>query len=193
MQPLQDEPGEPPNRGRVSRRTGLVFLATGLVAAGVGATLHWWRTQPKSAAEASAPLFAATFPDADGRPQPLAQWRGRILVVNFWATWCPPCVEEMPNLQKVRDQFRQRGVEVIGIGIDGAAKIAEFRDRHGLSLPLLVAGAGGSELNRALGNSSGALPFTVLIGTDGRVRQRHLGQVRVEQLQRWIESAIRAV
>jgi len=174
----------------MSRRAGLIFLATGVAAAALGAGIHWWRTEPASAADATAALFAATFPDADGRPQPLAQWRGRPLVVNFWATWCPPCVDEMPDLQKVRDSYRQRGVEVIGIGIDNAGKIAAFRDRHGLSLPLLVAAAGGSELNRALGNNSGALPYTVLIGPEGRVRERHLGRVQPEQLRRWIDSAL---
>jgi peroxiredoxin len=96
----------------------------------------------------------------------------------------------MPDLQRVRDAYRDRGVEVIGIGIDNAAKIAAFRDKHGLTLPLLVAGVGGSDLNRALGNSGGALPFTLLIGADGRIRERHLGQVKPEQLHRWLDAAL---
>lgn len=166
-------------------------LATGALAAGLGVTVNWWRTEPaRATAEATAALFEATFPDADGRPQPLSQWRGRLLVVNFWATWCPPCVEEMPLLQQVRDAYRERGVEVIGLGIDSPAKIAAFRDRHRLTLPLLVAGTGGSDLNRALGNISGALPYTVLIGTDGRVREKHLGQVQPQQLRRWLDTAL---
>jgi peroxiredoxin len=175
----------------MKRRALLTMLATGALAAGVGLAVNWWRTQPASVgAEATAAFFAATFPDAEGRPQPLSQWRGRPLVVNFWATWCPPCVEEMPDLQRVRDAYRDRGVEVIGIGIDNAAKIAAFRDKHGLTLPLLVAGVGGSDLNRALGNSGSALPFTLLIGADGRIRERHLGQVKPEQLHRWLDAAL---
>ena len=175
----------------MNRRTWTMVLATGAAAAGLGVAVNWWRTEPVAAgARATGALFAATFPDADGRPQPLSQWRGRPLVVNFWATWCPPCVEEMADLQRVRDNFRERGVEVIGIGIDNAARIAAFRDQHRLTLPLLVAGAGGSDLNRALGNSGGALPYTVLIGADGSILQRHLGQVKPEQLQRWLDSAL---
>jgi peroxiredoxin len=81
---------------------------------------------------------------------------------------------------------------VIGIGIDSAGKIAEFRDKYRITLPLLVAGAGGSQLNRALGNDSGALPYTVLIGSDGRVRERHLGQIKPEQLRRWLDRALTA-
>jgi len=175
----------------MNRRVGLAFLATGLLAAGFGAALHGWRTSPTDPDPASlAALFAATFPDADGAAQPLAQWRGRPLVVNFWATWCPPCVDEMPDLQRVRDHYREQGVEIIGIGIDNADKIASFRDRHRISLPLLVAGAGGSDLNRALGNSSGALPFTVVIAADGTVAQRHLGRVQPEQLTRWLDAVL---
>lgn len=175
----------------MNRRTGLIMLATGALAAGLGVAVNWWRTEPARATpDATAALFAATFHDADGRPQPLAQWRGQPLVVNFWATWCPPCVEEMPDLQQIREAYRDRGVEVVGIGIDSAARIAEFRDKHRITLPLLVAGIGGSDLNRALGNGSGALPFTVLIGADGSIRERQLGQVKPEQLRRWLEAAI---
>jgi peroxiredoxin len=173
----------------MSRRAGLAFVATGVLAASLGLAVNWWRTEPGVAgSDATAALFAAAFPDADGKLQPLQQWRGRTLVVNFWATWCPPCVEEMPDLQKLRDELQGKGVEVIGIGIDNATQIAAFRDKLRLTLPLLVAGAGGSELNRALGNSSGALPYTVLIDAKGRVRERHLGQVRPETLRRWIEG-----
>lgn len=177
----------------MNRRTALALLSAGGAAAGIGAAVNWWRTAPAPVADrATEDFFAAGFPDPEGNGQPLAQWRGRPLVVNFWATWCPPCVEEMPDLQRIRDEYLPRGVEVIGIGIDNARKIAEFRDRYRLTLPLLVAGVGGSDLNRALGNGSGALPFTVLIGADGRVRERHLGQVKPEQLRRWLDAALGA-
>ncbi len=177
----------------MNRRASLIMLATGALAAGVGVAVNWWRTETsRPAVVATAALYAATFPDPDGRSQPIAQWRGRPLVVNFWATWCPPCVEEMPALQQVRNEYLERGVEVIGIGIDSAGKIAEFRDKYHITLPLLAAGAGGSQLNRALGNDSGALPYTVLISSDGRVRERHLGQIKPEQLRRWLDRALAA-
>jgi peroxiredoxin len=167
------------------------MVAVGAGAAALGVAVNWRRTgtdpTPPGAIDE---FFAASFADADGHQQPLAQWRGRPLVVNFWATWCPPCVEEMPDLQQVRDAYRGRGVEVIGIGIDSAAKISDFRNRHRLTLPLLVAGVGGSDLNRRLGNSGGALPYTVLIGADGRLLQRHLGQVKPAQLRRWLDDAL---
>jgi len=175
----------------MNRRGGLILLTTGAAAAALGLAVNSWRTRPAVvAADATAQLFAATFLDGDGKPQPLAQWRGRPLVVNFWATWCPPCVEEMPDLQKVRDEYRRKGVEVIGLGIDSAPRIAAFREKHQLTLPLLVAGAGGSELYRSLGNTAGVLPFTVLIDASGRIRERRVGQVKPEQLRGWLDRLV---
>ncbi|MCS6944524.1 MAG: TlpA disulfide reductase family protein [Sutterellaceae bacterium] len=172
-------------------RVWLATFAIAVLAAGAGAGLALWRLQSEAAAsQASATLFGLTLPDADGRPQTLAQWRGRPLVINFWATWCAPCVEEMPDLQRVRDEYHARGVEIIGLGIDTAYRIRAFRDDLGLTLPLLVAGAQGSELARALGNSAGALPYTVLIAADGRVVQRRLGRIKPEELRRWLDTQV---
>ncbi len=172
-------------------RTLLAFFVTAAIAVAAGAGVAWMRVAPQPAAAADATaLFASTLDDADGQPQPLAQWKGHPLVVNFWATWCPPCVEEMPDLQRIRDEYRARGVEVIGVGIDNAAKIREFRDRLGITLPLLVAGFGGTELGRALGNQAGVLPYTVLVSHDGKVVQRKVGQVKPTELRAWLNAAL---
>ncbi|GAB4474065.1 MAG: hypothetical protein OHK0044_18570 [Burkholderiaceae bacterium] len=173
-------------------QTLLAFVATALIAVGAGAGVAWMRTAPKPVDVGAAALFGLTFDDADGRPQSMAQWKGRPLVVNFWATWCPPCVEEMPDLQRIRDEYRVRGVEVVGIGIDSAPKIREFRDRFGITFPLLVASADGTELSRKLGNQAGALPYTVLVAHDGKVVQRRLGRVKPEELRAWLDAALSA-
>lgn len=175
----------------MSRRQWLLSVAVGGAAVALGAGMAWWRTEADPVAAISTePLFAAAFPDASGTAQPLQQWRNRVLVVNFWATWCAPCVEEMPDLQAARERFARQGVEIIGIGIDSAENIRRFRDKLGLKLPLLVAGLGGSELNRALGNDAGVLPYTVLIDREGKVRARHVGQIRRKQLDGWIERTL---
>jgi thiol-disulfide isomerase/thioredoxin len=170
------------------RRSLLGLAAAGLVAALAGVAVSRWSSRggAQSAAAAQA-LFSAVLPDATGAPQPLSQWRGRPLVVNFWATWCAPCVEEMPDLQRIRGEYRSRGVEVIGIGIDSAARIRAFRDQHGIAFPLLVAGVEGSELGRQLGNTEGALPYTVLFDPEGRLVRRKLGQIRPAELRRWLD------
>lgn len=173
-------------------QTLLAFVATAAIAVAAGAGVAWLRIAPQPAAADTTTLFASTFDDADGRRQPIAQWRGRPLVVNFWATWCPPCIEEMPDLQRIRDEYRARGVEIIGVGIDNAAKIREFRDRQGITLPLLVAGVGGTELGRELGNQAGVLPYTVLVAPDGKVVQRKIGQVKPAELRAWLDAALSA-
>ena len=149
------------------------YAAVAIVALLGGAAAAWWRVQPGPVAdEAAATLFAQRFADATGTERALSDWRGKVLVVNFWATWCAPCVEEMPDLQSVRDEYSARGVEVLGVGIDNAKNVAEFRDKLRIRFPLFVAGAGGSELAKALGNQAGVLPYTVLVSRDGRVVQR---------------------
>jgi len=137
-------------------------------------------------------FFARTFNDLDGQPTEMARWRDRIVVVNFWATWCPPCVEEMPDLQRVHDEYANRGVTIVGLGIDNPSALKRFRDDHLLSLPLYAAGASGSELGRALGNPSGALPYTILVDRKGRIVHSRLGQIQPTELRRWLDAQIRA-
>jgi thiol-disulfide isomerase/thioredoxin len=171
------------------RRAVLVLGAVAAIAATTGIGVGVWRANvDERDAAAAQSLFALTLPDAAGRDQPLSQWRGRPLVVNFWAPWCAPCVEEMPDLQRVRDDYRSRGVEVIGLGIDSPARIRAFRDQHAITLPLLVAGVQGSSLGDRLGNKAGVLPYTVLIGPDSRVLERKIGRIRPEELRAWLDK-----
>lgn len=135
-----------------------------------------------------APMFTLTFDDAQGHPQPLSQWKGRWLLVNFWATWCAPCVEEMPMLQQAARDYRSRDVAFVGVGIDTAAAIRRFQAELKIDIPLLVAGAGGTDLARLLGNESGALPYTVLIDPAGRVIRSRLGLLKPELLRSWLVS-----
>jgi thiol-disulfide isomerase/thioredoxin len=171
------------------RRSLVVVGLVGVAAAGAGVGAAFWRTRNEARDSAAAQaLFALTLADASGTPQALSQWRGRPLVVNFWAPWCAPCVEEMPDLQRVRDEYRARGLEVIGVGIDSAVRIRQFRDDHQISLPLLVGGADGSSLGDQLGNSAGVLPYTVMIGADGRVAKRKIGRIRPDELRGWLKA-----
>ncbi len=151
-----------------------------------------FETGPETAPVETAVLFAQSFNDANGDLQPMDQWQGRLLVVNFWATWCAPCIEEMPDLQKVQVEYAARGVTTVGIAIDNASAVKRFRDEQNVGLPLLVAGAAGTELVRQLGNASGALPYTVLVDRRGIVVQSKLGRLHESELRAWLDAALSA-
>lgn len=172
----------------MQRRQWLGLLATGLAAGAIGAWFANRRLDAPVQDAATSLLFAMTLPDATGTQQPLAQWRGRLLVVNFWATWCPPCVEEMPELSELHRELAPRGLAMIGIGIDTQPKIAEFAAKSPVSYPLVVAGMGGTEIGRRFGNQAGVLPFTVLVGRDGRIAHRLLGRVDIVRLRMMAEA-----
>ena len=127
-------------------------------------------------------LFSQSMNDASGASHMLGRWKGKALIVNFWAPWCAPCVQEMPELDALAVASAANNINVIGIGIDSPANIAEFATRLKISYPLYVAGMSGTELARQFGNSAGGLPYTVLIGADGEVKKTYLGKIKFEEL-----------
>lgn len=160
-----------------------LFIAIGLLFAILGLYLGVNRLAPATAqATATAGLLTQTWPDAQGRPQKLSQWENKPLIVNFWATWCAPCVQEMPELSALQTELVAKDIQLIGIGIDSAANIAEFSSKYKISYPLYVAGVAGTELSRSFGNQAGGLPFTVLIGRDGKVKKTYLGRLKMQEL-----------
>jgi thiol-disulfide isomerase/thioredoxin len=172
---------------RPARRKALALAGIGAVAAAVGALVGALVRQSSSGAAA---LLSATFPDLDGRPRRLLDWQGRPLVCNFWATWCAPCREEIPLLVAARQQYAKDGLEVVGIGIDTAAKIREFAAIYAITYPLLIAGADAIELMRTLGNKAGALPYTVLLDRRGALAGSKLGAYSRSELQAALTSLL---
>lgn len=126
---------------------------------------------PEAAQKAVAAVFALTLPDLDGHPQALAQWRGKVLVVNYWASWCPPCVKEMPAFSRLHSHYAPWGVQFVGIGMDDVKKMQAFVKTTPVSYPLLAGDF--SSQNPAL--EIKGLPYTLVIGRDGRVEMTRLG------------------
>lgn len=149
-------------------------------AAGTGPA--WVRAA--SSSDPAAGLLTQTFPDLQGQPQPLAQWKGKPMLVNFWATWCPPCVKEMPELDALHK--RHAGVQFLGLAVDSSANVVKFVAKLPVSYTLLVAGAGSIDLMRRLGNAPGGLPFTVILAADGRITKQILGPVDPAGLDKWL-------
>lgn len=171
------------------KRPHLALGAVALVFAALGALLGHWRTTPADAEPAAVDvLFALSLPDHQGQAQPLAQWRTRTVVLNFWATWCAPCVEEMPELMELHHELATQGTSVLGVGIDSADNIGKFAEKHRIDYPLFVGGSAATELARRFGNQSGGLPFTVLIDSEGKIRKTYLGRLKMEELRRDLAS-----
>ena len=124
----------------------------------------------------------ANLPDTQGQTHALSEWRGKVLLVNFWATWCPPCVEEMPELVDLQNSSEIKNLQIVGIGVDSPSNIQQFTKKYQISYPILMAGMEGTEIARALGNQAGGLPFTVLLDSEGRVRQTYLGRLNMNQV-----------
>jgi thiol-disulfide isomerase/thioredoxin len=130
-------------------------------------------------------LWDRSFPAPDGSALALATLRGRPLLVNFWATWCPPCVEELPLLSSFYNENKANGWQLIGLAVDKPEPVARFLAKSPVSFPVALAGLEGVELTRALGNAAGGLPFSVLFDATGQLRDRKLGQLHARDLAAW--------
>jgi thiol-disulfide isomerase/thioredoxin len=177
----------------MTKKEVMLYTAIAIGFGAIGAYLAVQRTPapapPAPAALAPQPpaspaqaLFAQSMNDASGANHALGRWKGKPLVVNFWAPWCAPCVQEMPELDQLATASAAEGINVIGIGIDSPANIAEFATKLKISYPLYVAGMSGTDLARQFGNSNGGLPYTVLIGADGKVLKTYLGKLKFDEL-----------
>ena len=160
-----------------------LVIVLAILAAGAGMYLGIQKFTPALPQPAAVSnLFGQTLPDPGGTPHALSQWRGKALVVNFWATWCAPCVEEMPELSDLQAELQGKNIQIIGIGIDSAANITEFSSKLKIGYPLYVAGMRGTDLSRLFGNQAGGLPFTVLLDAQGHIKKTYLGKLKIDQL-----------
>ena len=144
---------------------------------------------PSISANAVTRLFATQLNDTEGKPQAFAQWQGKTLVINFWATWCPPCREEMPSFSRLQTKYATNGVQFVGIALDTSENVAAYAKQFPVSYPLLMADSEGMELTKQLGNAQMALPYTVVLGAGGDVRLTRLGRVSEQELDLLLQKA----
>jgi thiol-disulfide isomerase/thioredoxin len=169
----------------IARRNALLLAAAGVGAAAAGALAGALALQSRSGA---ADLLAARYPDLEGRVHRLLDWRGKVLLGNFWATWCAPCREEVPILISAKQQWSRERFEVVGIAVDKRDNVREFSRMYQINYPVLVADATTLELVRKLGNRAGALPYTVVLDATGTIAYRHLGAFTAADLRRVLAS-----
>jgi thiol-disulfide isomerase/thioredoxin len=162
------------------RRT-LIVAGVAALALSLGtatALLH----SDRSAARDGSAVLGIVLPDAQGHEQALTQWRGKVLVVNFWATWCAPCREEMPRFVAAQSRDGPKGVQFVGIAVDDPDKVRAFASDIGLNYPALIGGYGAIALSKTLGNELSALPFTIVVDRQGRVAHTQLGPLTAARL-----------
>jgi len=160
-----------------------LFTLVGAVALACGALL-WWAMRPATGSIPAGPgpvaiapgaILAATFTDPDGRAQTLGRFQGKVLVLNFWATWCGPCREEMPAFSRLQGRWRDRGVQFLGLSAEDPGAVARFGRELRVDYPLWTGGDMVGELSRRLGNERGVLPHSVVLGPAGEVLAQKVG------------------
>jgi thiol-disulfide isomerase/thioredoxin len=170
------------------RRELLILGAVGAAAALAGGVIGALGLQSRSGA---AELLSSGYPDLSGKIRRLADWRGRPLLCNFWATWCEPCREEIPILQAAHLKYTANFLQVVGIAVDNAVNVRSYVEGMQIGYTILVADASAVDLMRRAGNTAGGLPFTVMLDAAGRLRERRLGAYTAAQLEREIAGLLR--
>ncbi|MEY4436303.1 MAG: hypothetical protein RLY41_726 [Pseudomonadota bacterium] len=168
-----------------------LFLSSGigLLAAVAGAWLAWrHETVDALPEDVQQLLWTSAFESPQGDPLVLADLRGRPLVINFWATWCAPCVEEMPLINAFFRENKDKGWQVVGLAIDQPSRVRQFLNQFPIDYAIGLAGLHGTELTKKLGNQAGGLPFTLVLDAQGRVIQRKLGKLTAEDIKSWVTS-----
>jgi thiol-disulfide isomerase/thioredoxin len=170
----------------VTRR--ILLASAGLGAAALGASFAWRKLNPPQASAVAQAFWARRFPGLDGAEVDVARWRGQPLLVNFWATWCPPCVKELPEINQFYKEARGKGWQVLGLAVDQAEPVKAFLRKTPLDFAVALAGPEGLGLVRELGNPAGGLPFSVVFDETGEISWRRLGVSRLEELRQLAKS-----
>jgi thiol-disulfide isomerase/thioredoxin len=167
-----------------------LFLVAAVSALAAGYGLHTWNSATAPVSGGAEQLMAATLPDMEGNFQALAQWRGKVIVVNFWATWCPPCLKEIPEFVRMQEKLGPHGLQFVGIAIDNRDKVREFAAKFRINYPILIGEMEGIELVRRVGNDRGGLPFTVIVDRKGRLIGTELGGLNEQKLTAIVAPAL---
>lgn len=188
MSSLVSSEALPPSPAR--RRWLFGAVAAGAAVTGAGGA--WWRHRlaPVTDDALGADFWGQTFDRPEGGVLSFDSLRGKPVLLNFWATWCPPCVEELPMIDRFFREQASNGWQVVGLAIDQPSAVRKFLARAPVGFPVGLAGLQGTEWVRRLGNPGGGLPFTIVLGADGVVRDRKIGQLQPADLVRWQPAGI---
>jgi thiol-disulfide isomerase/thioredoxin len=170
-----------------NRRT-VMYAGVAALAAITGAGVAWKRQLlDDMAPEVMAALWAAEFDTPNGEALPMTTFQGKPLVINFWATWCTPCIEEMPLIDVFFRENESKGWQVLGLAIDQPSRVRQFLSQFPVQYKIGLAGLTGTDLAKKLGNDVGGLPFTIVLDAKGQLKQRKLGKLTPDDIKKWTE------
>lgn len=168
-----------------------IFYLILMMSLGFGIRYFFLSTQVQDGGKQSTQaLFNANFPNEHGKPQALNQYAGKIVVLNFWASWCEPCREEMPELSQLNTEYKDRNVVVLGLAIEDVAAVNEFIKQTSVSYPLFAADMQGMDIAASLGNNKGVLPYTVIIKADGTLAKSYFGRITKPLLEKTLKTIL---
>lgn len=167
------------------RKIILVAFVLGAGLAGYGLANYLYNPADSASPSYNTPVThgVLTLPDLNGVSYPWQHWQGKLIVINFWATWCPPCREEIPEFIVLQERYKDEGLQIVGVAIDHPEAARHFSDSVGINYPVLLGEPGARQAMRDYGNASGSLPYTVVIDPSDRVVARKLGIYRYTDLE----------
>lgn len=161
------------------KKTALIIIAA-IIALSLGVTTRHLFSSAEKPGVSALPQF--TLPDLSGQQRNIAEWQGKVLVINFWATWCPPCLKEIPGFVALQEQYADKGVQFIGIALEDKEPVAKYLSATAINYPILLGGDNGVTLAHQLGNSVDAVPYTLIVDRQGQIISRHPGEFSKEQI-----------
>jgi len=162
------------------KTAGLIFIAVAVLALGGGIIARGLLSPTDQTSVMSLPDF--TLPDVSGQPHAISEWQGKLRVINFWATWCGPCLKEIPEFIALQEQFANKGLQFIGIAVDSPEAVASYLSSININYPILVGDMPAISIAHQLGNNIDAVPFTVIVNQQGQIIHQHAGEFSKEQL-----------
>ncbi|MFO7602633.1 MAG: TlpA disulfide reductase family protein [Gammaproteobacteria bacterium] len=183
------------------KKSTLTFVIVAVLGLGAGfLAQRWMDTSPETTpASAEAPRADVSTPtqrpefslkDLNDQTRNVTEWDGQVMMINFWATWCPPCVKEIPAFIELQEAYKDKGLAVIGIAIDNKDGVIAFLDPMGINYPILMGDAEGIALAQAYGNRYGVLPYTVFVDRSGKIVETHRSELTFEEAEAIIKPLL---